>query len=207
MTVLTIKEASLATMSVELSAIKVNNKQMSLSIFRQIKEEPYFNTETFEESGVPWGTVNYFWGRHEKTSKEKIHVIWQKADELRRCIIYPIGLKSTQSNYCHDLEYEIQDAKNWLDNDYNYKCPFADQYGVERPEKYTLSEAYIKAGVEDWQKGKREKAEKAKVEILATLENLKKQHAEEKQRATDYYNNYMKIYNKLKGNAHLYIGA
>jgi hypothetical protein len=81
-----VKEANLNTVAVEIQAMKIGAKQMTMGVFRQLEEEDIINWETFELKGVPWGKVNYFWG--DCKNADHLHIIWQKGDELRRACVY-----------------------------------------------------------------------------------------------------------------------
>lgn len=81
-------KAQIQTATIAIRALTIGNRQMTQSVFRQLKAEPLIDEETAELRGEPWGTVNYFWngcGLEEK----HLHVVWQKGDELRRSCIPP----------------------------------------------------------------------------------------------------------------------
>jgi hypothetical protein len=79
------KEATITTATVEVKSLTITGKQVTLSVFRQLLNEPLVDEETAELRGVPWGTVNYFWG---DCKPDHLHVVWQKGDELRRACVY-----------------------------------------------------------------------------------------------------------------------
>jgi len=211
--VVTIKEASLATMSVELTAIKVNNKQMSLSIFRQIKREPYLDRETLEERGVLWGSVNYYWGGEDKyIDCGKIHILWQKSDELRRDIIYKLkNLKYFVEECTRDKAKQIMNLKSFLVGtaDYETSCFLFAKYDIL--DNHFLNKKRLAQIIERNDNSyKAEYIEKSK-QIHARIEQdilaLEKKLEKEKIMYTDYHNNFMKIYNKLQNLPQLYIAA
>lgn len=80
--IINIEDVNLKTMQVEIKALTVNGKQMTLSVFRQIPHASIFDDE-IEIKGTPWGTVNYFW----KDNEAWLHLIWQKNDRLFRDLI------------------------------------------------------------------------------------------------------------------------
>jgi hypothetical protein len=80
---ITTREATVKTATVEIKTLTVGGKQVTLSMFRQIKREPLLDADTAQLGGVPWGTVNYHPERCHGAS-EHLHVVWQKGDELRR---------------------------------------------------------------------------------------------------------------------------
>lgn len=62
-----IEEAKLKTLSVQIAALTVSGKQMTLSTFRQLPEASIWSFADTPESafafqGVPWGRVRYAWG-------------------------------------------------------------------------------------------------------------------------------------------------
>lgn len=85
---ITAREATIKTAAVEVKALTISGRQVTLSVFRQLKQEAILDEDTADLRGVPWGIVNYFWGDCAK-AKEHLHVVWQKGDELRRACVYP----------------------------------------------------------------------------------------------------------------------
>src|SRR5262249_19566459 len=90
---ITTAEATITTATVEVKTITINKKQMTLSVFRQLHQEPVINEETGTFNGLPWGTVNYFWG---DCQPDHLHVVWQKGSELRRDCVWAYGGQSEQ---------------------------------------------------------------------------------------------------------------
>ena len=82
---ITTHEASIKTATVEVKALTISGKQVTQSVFRQLQEEDLLNPETGQLNGVPWGRVNYYWGRCEPSH---LHVVWQKGGELRRSCVF-----------------------------------------------------------------------------------------------------------------------
>lgn len=77
-----VEDAKIKTATVEIKALTINAKQMTLSVFRQIQEESIIDEDTLQLKGVAWGKVNYFW----KDQEGAINILWQKENELRRCV-------------------------------------------------------------------------------------------------------------------------
>ncbi len=108
---ISVHEASIKTATVEVKALTISGKQVTLSVFRQLKNEPILNEDTAELYGDPWGTVNYFFGY---CKPDHLHVVWQKGSELRRACVFPdpacIG-----SPYVHASGYASleDDAEDW----------------------------------------------------------------------------------------------
>ncbi len=85
---LSTEQVRINTMQVEIKSMMVGKKQLTLSLMRQIIEEPLIDEKELLFRGVPWGHVNYFWGDDKhRTYPSYINVVWQKGDELRRSVI------------------------------------------------------------------------------------------------------------------------
>jgi hypothetical protein len=74
-----IEDVNLKTLSVEIKALAVSGKQMTLSVFRQLPNEPILN-DNIDLRGTAWGHVNYFW----KENEGDLHLVWQINDKLCR---------------------------------------------------------------------------------------------------------------------------
>ena len=81
---LTPKSAQITTATVEIKAMTVNGKQVTLAVFRQLYNEPLYDPFTWEAAGAPWCRVNYHPDKCDRDTIVHEHVIWQKGDELRR---------------------------------------------------------------------------------------------------------------------------
>lgn len=77
------QEACLKTATVEIKALTVSGKQVTLAVFRQLQEERLMDSDG-EFRGVPWGHVNYHPDGCATEGYPHIHVVWQKGSELRR---------------------------------------------------------------------------------------------------------------------------
>jgi hypothetical protein len=80
-----IHEPKVHTLSVSVQALRIGTKQVTQSVFRQLREEPIIDYNTGELTGVPWGSVQYFWGACQDGAH--LHVVWHKGDQLRRCCL------------------------------------------------------------------------------------------------------------------------
>ncbi|MHA6762072.1 hypothetical protein [Streptacidiphilus sp. PAMC 29251] len=80
---LTVHNATVATAAFEVKTFTVSGKQVTLAVFRQLKEESVLDSEEARVLGSPWGVVNYHPDKCAD-NPEHIHVVWQKGDELRR---------------------------------------------------------------------------------------------------------------------------
>jgi hypothetical protein len=92
---ITTAEATVKTVTITVKAISINNKQMTLSMFRQLEDEDILDVETLQLRGVPWGWVNYHfnncqtdYGAEITRMGPHLHLIWQKDNELRCCVLY-----------------------------------------------------------------------------------------------------------------------
>ncbi|MGW2161844.1 hypothetical protein [Nonomuraea sp. NPDC001699] len=68
----------------EIKALTVNGKQVTLAVFRQLYEEPLYDPLSWNAFGTPWCRVNYHPDRCDRDDAAHEHVVWQKGDELRR---------------------------------------------------------------------------------------------------------------------------
>jgi hypothetical protein len=85
---ITTHEATVKTAAVEVKTLTISGKQVTLAVFRQLKEEALIDPQTLEYRGIPWGLVNYFWGECTIPGERgHLHVVWQKGEDLRRCCV------------------------------------------------------------------------------------------------------------------------
>lgn len=82
---LTTMNATITTAAVEVKTLTISGKQVTLAVFRQLREEPLI-AEDGTLNGVPWGIVNYHPDKCGD-AKEHLHVVWQHGDELRRAYV------------------------------------------------------------------------------------------------------------------------
>ncbi|MDV9170941.1 hypothetical protein R6V09_12445 [Streptomyces sp. W16] len=79
---LTTQNASITTVAVEVQALTISGKQVTLSVFRQLQEEKLVAHDG-TLNGVPWGYVNYHPDKCSETAAHW-HVVWQSGADLRR---------------------------------------------------------------------------------------------------------------------------
>lgn len=85
---LTTENATITTVTIEIKALTLSGRQVTLSVFRQLPESDILDIDYSEEdnpvlmNGTPWGTVNYCLPSCPKT--KHIHVVWQDSDTLYR---------------------------------------------------------------------------------------------------------------------------
>ena len=82
---LTVHNAEIKTASVEVKTLTISGKQVTLAVFRQLREEPLVNDDG-TLNGVPWGTVNYHPDKCADRS-EHCHVVWQRGNDLLRSAV------------------------------------------------------------------------------------------------------------------------
>ncbi|MER6975991.1 hypothetical protein [Streptomyces carpinensis] len=82
---LSARNATITTAAVEVKALTISGKQVTLAVFRQLKEEPLI-AEDGTLNGEPWGIVNYHPDKCGD-APEHLHVVWQNGDELRRSAV------------------------------------------------------------------------------------------------------------------------
>jgi hypothetical protein len=100
--------------TVTIKTIKVNNKKMTLSVFKQLPAENIIDFNTLELKGIPWGTVNYYWG--DQNPHSGIQVVWSDNNVLKRCLLKRYGEHSDYLKY-GDSEYGYNPQKMY-DPDY-----------------------------------------------------------------------------------------
>lgn len=79
---LAVHNAQISTATVEIKTLAITGKQVTLAVFRQLREEPLV-ADDGTLNGVPWGTVNYHPDRCADRP-EHWHVVWQRGEELLR---------------------------------------------------------------------------------------------------------------------------
>lgn len=79
---LTVQNAEIKTATVEVKTLTISGKQVTLAVFRQLREAPLLDSDG-TLYGTPWGTVNY---HPDKCGDEPIHlhVVWQFGTDLQR---------------------------------------------------------------------------------------------------------------------------
>lgn len=89
---LTTQNATITTAAVEVKALTISGKQVTLAVFRQLQEEPLVDWDRHELRGIPWGFVNYCpqkfcIGDQYGEPVPHWHVVWQRGQELRRATV------------------------------------------------------------------------------------------------------------------------
>jgi hypothetical protein len=81
---ITVQDASVRTMTVEIKSLIVSGKQMTLAVFRQLPLRELIDRDRGELRGLPWGSVNYHWGDMDR---DALHVVWQDEETLFRSLV------------------------------------------------------------------------------------------------------------------------
>jgi hypothetical protein len=81
--VINIQDAKIRTVSIGIQSLTINDKQVTLAVFRQLYEEALISDDG-TLNGLPWGIVNYHPDKCADHGSPHMHVVWQKGDELRR---------------------------------------------------------------------------------------------------------------------------
>ncbi|MEU2300545.1 hypothetical protein ABZ584_24435 [Streptomyces antibioticus] len=81
-TQLTTETATLTTATIQIQTLAIGKKQVTLAVFRQLREEPLIATDG-TLNGVPWGVVNYHPDKCADAAAHW-HVVWQHGTELLR---------------------------------------------------------------------------------------------------------------------------
>ena len=80
-----VKEATIRTAAVEVKTLSVSGKQVTMGLFRQLKERDLIEPDSGELMGTAWGNVNYFWG--DCKDGGHLHTVWQDGQELYRSCV------------------------------------------------------------------------------------------------------------------------
>lgn len=80
---LTVASAKVHTASVEIDVMKIDGKQVTLSVFRQMLHEHLIDPDSGDFLGVPWGHVNYHPDKCADAATH-LHVVWQKGSLIRQ---------------------------------------------------------------------------------------------------------------------------
>jgi Na+-transporting NADH:ubiquinone oxidoreductase subunit NqrF len=92
-----VQEVQVKTMSVEIRALTLNGKQMTLSVFKQLPNEDFYEwvSETSDDirvvavpGGIPWGFVRHHPDPMCRRMDPHHHIIWQYRDKLFRASLY-----------------------------------------------------------------------------------------------------------------------
>lgn len=128
---LTVHNASVTTMTVEVKTLTIGARQVTQGIFKQLIEEPLIARDG-TLNGVPWGHVTWHPSGNDCGSysfrdsngtwrdgrdRGHRHVVWQRGDSLYRCLVYSI-----------EAESQRLDVPSGLDRGFtaNWRCAWDD---------------------------------------------------------------------------------
>lgn len=122
---LTVHNAEIKTAAVEIRTLTISGKQVTLAVFRQLREEPLI-AEDGTLNGVPWGIVNYHPDKCANDG-EHIHVVWQLGVDLMRCRVNAPKLAGLRSRRAAAfLQVAIAEGLN----DYTARRSTMNEWGV-----------------------------------------------------------------------------
>lgn len=100
-----VQDAQISTVSVEIKALTIGNKQMTLSVFRQLPREHVVAVDEWSFKGVLWGRVNYHWNAcGSSTDKPHEHVVWQDGKVLKRACIASLDHDDVGCGHLHRFQ-------------------------------------------------------------------------------------------------------
>lgn len=73
--------AIIHTASIDVKIMRIDKKQVTLSVFRQLDEESIFHVDG-SLRGIPWGRVRYRWS--DNKAGTDYHVVWQDGETIKR---------------------------------------------------------------------------------------------------------------------------
>src|SRR5262249_41170894 len=127
------------TMSVEVKALVINDRQVTLALYRQLRDEQivYYRhwddgTASYSLRGTPWGWVNHHTDACKQLCKLQIphlHVVWQLGDKLRVAVVKEwAGLGDTTLEVFEDTDPREpgQLIEGW---DVSYVDDWEEMYG------------------------------------------------------------------------------
>lgn len=90
--------ATIRTATIQVKVIRIDNRQMTLSVFRQLEQLNIIDGDTGELLGHPWGIVRYCPDTMCKEIGSHIHVVWQVDNLLfRSTVVCPHNLFANSS--------------------------------------------------------------------------------------------------------------
>jgi hypothetical protein len=153
---LTVHNAQITTVRVEVQKMAIDGKQVTQSVFRQLQEQPLIASDgTF--NGNPWGTVNYHPDKCGDSPLEHWHVVWQDGGDLRRSRVDKTAAFDRRgwdenTYYCDEGDaFRTACVRDWLttgETPYFGGHPFgsdlnqADEYNVRRTVELRQSRNY-----------------------------------------------------------------
>jgi hypothetical protein len=100
------RHATVHTATIDVKVMRVDKKQVTMGLFRQLDAESIFNVDG-TLAGTPWGRVNYRWAANPEGTA--FHVVWQDGEQLKRSAVPRRGKCWTNwiaEEYPEDEPYE-----------------------------------------------------------------------------------------------------
>jgi hypothetical protein len=118
---LTVHNATINTAAVEVKTLTISGKQVTLAVFRQLREEQLIAKDG-TLNGQPWGYVNYHPDKCDEADHR--HYVWQRGDELLRSRVYNKPTFSPTVHLPEATRYLTALVNEWIhDRD---QCPIED---------------------------------------------------------------------------------
>lgn len=124
---LTVHNASVTTMAIEVKTLMIGARQVTQGIFRQLSEEPLIAKDG-TLNGIPWGRVNYCpggkncgvynirsygGGFEDRFDTEHMHIVWQQCANLYRSFVHSAHAESRRFQIYRELGFHGIRACAW----------------------------------------------------------------------------------------------
>lgn len=140
--IVNVEKAEVASMTVQIAALRVGNRQVTQSVFRQLPLRFLFKDG--EPQGEPWGFVTYRWKgdgcRPLTPGCDNVQLVWQYAKHLCRC---PWPDSFLPDNYAVVHQKIVRVPQISLGEDFAYRLStWLDTVG--------LRSSFFRTGEADW---------------------------------------------------------
>ncbi|MEU8148443.1 hypothetical protein [Nonomuraea sp. NPDC048901] len=106
--------AGIGTATVDLKTLTVNGRRMTLTVFRQIREQPLI-ADDGTLNGQPWGMVNYHPDRCGDSQLTHWHIVWQRGSELLRTRVHEKPTFDWPTHYVNaNPQFQSPDTDRYL---------------------------------------------------------------------------------------------
>ncbi|MFI6444880.1 hypothetical protein [Kitasatospora sp. NPDC050543] len=109
---LTVHNATINTVAVEVKTLSISGKQVTLAVFRQLREEQII-ADDGTLNGQPWGFVNYHPDKCDGARAHK-HYVWQRGDELLRGRVYHVPDFDLEVDWRLPADFRSDEADRFL---------------------------------------------------------------------------------------------
>lgn len=118
---LTVHNATINTAAVEVKTLTISGKQVTLAVFRQLREEQLIARDG-TLNGQPWGYVNYHPDKCDEPGHR--HYVWQRGDELLRSRVDSKPTFSPSVQLIEATRYLTALVNEWVHD--RSQCPVED---------------------------------------------------------------------------------